>query len=381
MSSKHFHCIVPVWGRQFCEIFTKTCLPFLLSPGNLEAIANVDGSRFVIVTTYADREFLEAEESVALLKKIIPVEYHLVDGFADFGSSHRAMSACYARAMTSPSVVSGETCFIFLTPDSIWSEGAFRRLKELIGQGYCAVMAMGLRTELENISPILQNKISQSTTGGVGIAVDELVALALSNLHSMSKAHNWVSGNRFLNAWPSHLYWWDKKDSLIAHCFHMHPLAVLSKPGKTDIGDTIDGKYLENLNYPADKYYLVQGNEDFLGVELSPSKRNWDLELGYPSIEKVQEFGFWYATPRHWHFFHHRIIYTGPNAVPDIALVRMADEVVFHVENPLRSSTKGLKKILFWLLNGKMSSYAHLYQGIKLRVEQFGLMRHKRNER
>lgn len=349
---KHFHLVVPVWGVSYTALFADVCLPLLLTEGNLGAIKGIANNRFVIATTYIDAVYLSKHASTARLKEFIDVEFLLIDGMTNTDAAHEAMSYCYAMAMQSPYVIPSETHFIFLTPDSFWSEGTFARLQQLAENEYRVVMAMGLRTNIETMVPVLSEMI-KTKPDNPAIATCELVSLALRNLHQMSKAHDWLSNGGFLNSWPSHLYWWGGEDRLVAHCFHMHPLMVCSKAGVTKIGDTIDGQFLDNLHYTLDQYYIVKNNDDFLGVELSSKDRSWGQELAVPSIHKVIKFGVLHANSRHWHFFRHRIDYRGTNYSENslsAVATSLIDEVVNRIDLTYRTLPKSVKGIVGGLI-------------------------------
>jgi hypothetical protein len=302
---KLFHLIVPVWGSAYSKIFTDICLPLLMMPENLGMIGRHRGDQFVIVTTLNDYCVMKQTVSFSRLERLIQVEIVLIDGRIELNNSHKAMSECYSLAMNREEVTPGETCFVFLTPDSFWPNGTFRRLIELVDSDFKVVMAAGVRVNLEKTAEILKERISQLSENQA-ISMTELNCLILENIHQLSKAHDIFSGDGFLNDWPSHIYWIDAVNKqLIAHCFHLHPLLVVAPSTNPLISNTIDGDFLENLQYPLSKYYVMQ---DMVGIELSPSERNWGRPLTYPDQEKISNFTKYHVNSRHWHFFGKRIV-------------------------------------------------------------------------
>ena len=302
---KIFHLIVPVWGSEYSKIFTDICLPLLMMPENLGVLGGHRGDKFVIVTTYKDYFDMKKTVSFSRLEGLIQVEVILIDGLIDKKNSHKAMSECYALAMHREGVIPGETCFIFLTPDSFWPNGTFRRLLELVDSDFKVVMAAGVRINLESTAEILKERIAQLSENQA-ISMTEFNCLIFENIHQLSKAHNIISGDGFLNNWPSHIYWIDDRNKqLIAHCFHLHPLLVVAPKSTTLIQNTIDGDFLENLKYPLSKYYIMQ---DCVGIELSPSQRNWGQPLSSPEPGKILDFTKYHVNSRHWHFFSKRIV-------------------------------------------------------------------------
>lgn len=324
-----FHFIVPVWGATYTTLFTDVCLPMILTPGNLGAM-DKNRDRFVIVTTWKDSIAIRRSRAFLQLEASLQIDILLIDGLLDTSNAHSAMSKCYGMAMQLATVQPGITNFVFLTPDSFWSDGAFSTLIDLTARGVEVVMVAGLRVEAEAVSTELRRAIDQSPSNPA-LTRSDLVRLILANLHQLSQAHNWLSRDRFLNVWPSHIYWIDEgNEQLVAHCFHMHPLLVRAPRRQAKIGTTIDGDFLDNLDIPIDRYHVVQG--EFLGVELSPAERNWGQPLGQPLLGAVRRFGLFNANAKHWQFFRRRIVIgTERNARVNPELERLASVIVEKV--------------------------------------------------
>ncbi len=324
---KHFHLAVPVWGEAYTKLFTDVCLPMIMTSGNIAALGDRPANRFVIATTWNDHLAIRSSPSYRRLTQLIEVEFIHIDAQVDLANTHAAMSECYAMAMRSSSVIPGKTCFVFLTPDSFWTDGTFRRLGELADSGFKVVMAAGLRANREPMSEILAERIERFPDNPA-IPVAELISLALANLHQMSRAHNVLNSFGFLNQHPSHLYWINEPDQqLIAHCFHLHPLLVLAPESEVAIGTTIDGEFLNNLPYPLDDYHVSQN--EFFAIELSPTASEWGVPLGPPSLARIVDFSLNHANNSHWHFFGKRIVLNGsPEKSVDPQLVQLIDKTV-----------------------------------------------------
>lgn len=328
----HFMFVVPVWGEQYTELFCEVCLPLILTDNNLGFFRGDSTAKFVIATTFKDSATLRRSSAFQALEQIMTVRLILIDGLVDLRNPHGAMSDCYRFAMELPEVMPSKTSFIFLTPDSFWSDGSFRRLYELKQDGYKVVMVLGLRVCLEKARPALMNIIRQRRN--LRSDAETLVRLALQNLHPMSKAHNWFSDAGFLNVWPSHIYWMLGKESLMAHGFHLHPLMVRAPRRRVRIGTTIDGEFLARLPYPKRSFYVVQDSNEITGLELSTETKSWNQPLSCPSLRAVQKFAVFHASPLHWMFFRKRIVFR-PSAD-----YRLPSELEDHADRILRKIHK-----------------------------------------
>jgi len=269
----NFCFMVPVWGEEYTALFADICLPLLLTAGNLRYFSDDRSAIFIIATTYRDGEVLKKSRAFKRLISIIRVKLILIDGLVDFDNVHRAMSEAYLMAMRSEEIIPGVTNFIFLTPDSFWSDGSFARLYELSQKGYKAVMVLGLRIKSESGQPYLA-KIIREKEDNPTIENTELTAFVLQQLHAMGEAHDWLSKEGFLNSYPSQIYWKFGQDFMVAHCFHLHPLMVRSPKTFIKIDTTIDGDFLAKIKYPTNSYYIVQNSSEMIGVELSATDKN-----------------------------------------------------------------------------------------------------------
>src|ERR1700724_1558176 len=55
--------LMPVWGYRFVSQFLEFCLPTLLAPGNLPAVAALLPTRFVLLTREADELLIRSNRT------------------------------------------------------------------------------------------------------------------------------------------------------------------------------------------------------------------------------------------------------------------------------------------------------------------------------
>jgi hypothetical protein len=166
-------------------------------------------------------------------------------------------------------------------------------------------------------------KIAASTSGTGGISERELSTLGLRHLHPISKGCD-AASSEFLVGCPAHVYWIAPDRSwLLAHCFHLHPMAVRGVPTVIDQDATIDGDYLLGLGLKADQFYICQSSDEFLTLELSPKVKRIDARVGRLAERHLSRFSAIATNTLHREFFTKRILFRGaqePEIPPDVML-------------------------------------------------------------
>jgi hypothetical protein len=312
--------VMPVWGEHHTGLFLRYCVPFLLTDGNIGAFPDrelqvyLTSRRVDFARMRQDRNY----QRLDALTKLVEVD---IDDIIDLTLPYQAMTRCYMHALQMLAAPERTVTF-FPTPDCILSRDALRSMKQRIEAGARAVMMCGLRVELESVAPLL-GKIAASTSGTGGVSERELSALGLRHLHPISKGCD-AASSEFLVGCPAHVYWIAPDRSwLLAHCFHLHPMAVRGVPAIIDPDATIDGDYLLGLGLKADQFYVCQNSDEFLALELSPNAKRIDARVGRLAERHLSRFSAIATNTLHRDFFTKRILFRGaqePQIPPDITL-------------------------------------------------------------
>ena len=312
--------VMPVWGEHHTGLFLRYCVPFLLTDGNIGAFPDrelqvyLTSRRVDFARMRQDRNY----QRLDALTKLVELD---IDDIIDLTLPYQAMTRCYMHALQMLAAPERTVTF-FPTPDCILSRDALRSMKQRIEAGSRAVMMCGLRVELESVAPLL-GKIAASTSGAGGISERELSALGLRHLHPISKGCD-AASSEFLVGCPAHVYWIDPDRSwLLAHCFHLHPMAVRGVPTVIDPDATIDGDYLLGLGLKADQFYICQSSDEFLTLELSPKVKRIDARVGRLAERHLSRFSAIATNALHRDFFARQILFRGaqePEIPPDVAL-------------------------------------------------------------
>jgi hypothetical protein len=88
-SLSHVTLLLPVWGSQFTRRFLEFCLPTLLAPNNIPALARVLPCRFVLLTGENDEATIKSHPAWRRLEQICAVEVAFIDDLIT-GDNHSA---------------------------------------------------------------------------------------------------------------------------------------------------------------------------------------------------------------------------------------------------------------------------------------------------
>jgi hypothetical protein len=307
VNNLNYVVIMPVWGDHHTGLFLRFCVPFLLTDGNVGAFPN-RRLRIIMMSTRADFVRMKKDANYRRLAGLVDLVETEIDDVIDLSIPHRAMTECYlnaVRTLNNPE----DTVTIFPTPDSILSRDALRKIAVHMDAGWRGVMVCGLRITLETAGPLL-DKFLARPGGAENISERELTAMVFKNLHPITLTCD-VASDGFMVHWPSHVYWIALDRSwLIAHCFHLHPLAVRGVPAKIDINTTIDGDYLTGLGVGANQLYVCKDSDELFCVEISPEAKRMISPLGHFTKKALVRFSV-SCNPLHRAFYSHAIRWRG----------------------------------------------------------------------
>ncbi len=297
---------MPVWGDHHVGVFLRYCLPFLLTEGNMGAFP---GRRLQVhvTSTRADFVRMRQNENYRHLRHLTELIETEIDELIDLSAPYQAMTHCYLHVLRRLPLPERTVTF-FPTPDCILSRNALRVMKQRIEAGWRAVMVCGLRLDLESVRPALDRLLAR---GADATSELELCQLALQHLHPIA-LHCDTASSEFWVGWPAHLYWIAQDRSwLLAHCFHLHPMAVLGIPKVIDTNTTIDGDYLSSLDVHPDQFYVCENSGEFVCLELSPSAKRINSRTGRLTPRHLSRFMALHSNSLHREFFARPILIRG----------------------------------------------------------------------
>src|SRR5690349_3790191 len=88
--------LMPVWGQAFVRQLLDHCLPTLLAPGNLPALARALPTRFVLLTQASDAPAVTGHAVWRQLTQCCDGEIVAIDDLIADGNHHATVTLAYA---------------------------------------------------------------------------------------------------------------------------------------------------------------------------------------------------------------------------------------------------------------------------------------------
>ena len=270
MLDRPIYFIVVLWGERFRGYFLDYCLPSLLAPGNLPALATRTRSKLLIATTPADWAALQAAPIFRAASRHVDLELieippcpPTVSGCEHMGIGHQrgCMMAHRDRAYAA-----------ILTPDCMLSDGSVARMQELALSGCQLVVVAALRFGEEKFFSNLRamgavpDESRRETGTPLVITGAQMAGAAGNGLHPETLAYEWDEPG-FLLVGPA--AWWrgPDGDGMLVHCLSWAP--VLLDYGAIDGHDastldhwTVDGDYLYRNSDTLTNIHVVQDSDE-----------------------------------------------------------------------------------------------------------------------
>jgi hypothetical protein len=194
-------------------------------------------------------------------------------GVVDRGRCHETMAELHARAVVQAEAE--DTAMIFLSPDTLFSNGSFASLARWVESDPDLQAVMIASPRLSKGTFLAEHGRAAAAAGPLGARA--LVGLALRHLHPISRSLCW-SASAF-NAWPSHLYWPVGDDALLARCFHLHPLWLRPARRGARLQGTVDDGFVAATCEP-ERVRVVVDSDEIACFEASDDHKEWHSSGG-----------------------------------------------------------------------------------------------------
>ncbi|MBI4665262.1 MAG: hypothetical protein HY751_02500 [Nitrospinae bacterium] len=270
-----FHFVTVVWGEEYTAHFLNRCLPNQLTPGNLHAFKDTGGALYKIYTTRKDAGSIENSENYKRVKYILPVSLNIMDedsleniaGDEKYRKTIDLMNSLHGRAIKEANA--DDAAIFILTPDALWSEGAFSKARDIVKGGKRVVLLPQLRVAQETFLPEYE-RLFGAGNGGCPAPARELTKLALAHMHPYTKTF-YVDSPNFSTEFTWYLFWRAGESGLVARCLYFHPFLIYPKVKDAVPMVAVDHDYPAMAVPEYKDYYFVKDSDEIAGYEFSPA--------------------------------------------------------------------------------------------------------------
>lgn len=203
------------WGEKFQDWLCCFAFASLLSPNNIPALTNRSDCRFLICTTAADWERLQADPWFQLLREKIQIIF--LPNEERFPGEHKYVRMSRGHAMLADACFRDGTFAFNVNPDSIYPDGCVAEVQRLARNGHRIVLCAAIRFEMEGVERELSERGHFKAGKPLDLSMRESVEIGLRNLHPESKASCWCAAN-FGALSPEH-----RRDHYLTCCYWEAP--------------------------------------------------------------------------------------------------------------------------------------------------------------
>lgn len=352
--------LLPTWNPFYVRMCLEFCIPSLLAPGNLPALAAETECELVILTREADRPLLEESPIYQALQAVLPVQILdlsdlVVEGLYGFTLTYgflRAMEAC-GEAMT-------RTHFVFLVGDCVVADGSFRSLVRPILEGRSMVLGGNVRAVYEDVAETLRGRVTPET-GALAVPPRELVAHTIRHLHptALGRVYNQDACHVVQ---PNFLLWKVDEATLLCHCFSMHMLCLRPERSDFRIDGYCDYAFVPEM-CPSGDVVVLDDSDQFFMLELQRRAHEaFFLRLGRPTLDELGR-GLWWTTAEHRQGRAYGFVFHADEPPPALEAVRAeAKTVVEAIHERIGAAPAPHNGHPFW--TGNVARFQSLRPGV-----------------
>ncbi len=277
------HYVTAVWGEAYTRRFIDVVLPTHASPGNLGGLNNRPGDVYWLYTTPEDAAAIEASAVIKTVRDLVEVRVVSIEPMLSAGLDKYGVIAEVHRRVLDE-VNQHRAAAVFLSPDAVFADGAFVRLRDLTLQGKRRVLVAGLRAEAEAWERSVREHVGADDDGVRAVSSEVAMRAALRHPHPWTEALRWDS--ECLHDTPSHLYvpvasptpeaereeetaTSGEPSALLCRAFHLHPLLVWPRTLSGVFTRTVDGDLARAAGATPEEIHLVSDSAEIAAVELS----------------------------------------------------------------------------------------------------------------
>ncbi len=345
---KQITLLMPVWGYQFIGRFLEFCLPTLLAPNNIPAIARELPCRFVLLSSVADEPVIRSHPAWQKLERHCACEIRSIDDLITQGNHTATITLAFERALRQSGEAMRDTCFIFLMSDYLVADGSLKTVLRTIESGAGAVLAGNFQIIAEDAAPLLRQRLDLESHEIV-LPPRELVRWSLAHLHPATVA-NIVNFGLTHNAHTNRLFWRVDENCLIGRFYLMHPIAIHPETSDFVVGSSWDYSFVPEL-CPSGNIVALTDSDDYLVVELQRRDYEWENLRPGPVVaaELARSLAEW-TTDYHRRNVAHTVVFHAADRPADLAqFVAQSEAFVESVRQLLAAPPLSHRQHPYWV--------------------------------
>jgi len=263
-AAKSCAVLLPVWGVAFVRQFLDFCLPTLLAPGNIPALAEALPTHFTLLTRSSDVPLIIEHPAWRQLARHCDTEVREIDDLIVDGNHHAAITLAYIRALRRVGAALRDTMFLFMVGDYLLANGSLRSVLHRIQAGVNGILAGSLAIPVDAAIPLLCHRgaVSHELVLPPRLLVDR----ALAALHQRG-AGNAVNAGLLHDPEANRLFWSVDEHTLIGRFYLLHMIAIRPEVGDFIVGAPCDYSFIPEL-CPSGKVDVLTDSDDYLAIEL-----------------------------------------------------------------------------------------------------------------
>ena len=345
---KQITLLMPVWGYQFIGRFLEFCLPTLLAPNNIPAIARELPCRFVLLSSAADEPVIRSHPAWQKLERHCACEIRSIDDLITQGNHTATITLAFERVLRQSGEAMRDTCFIFLMSDYLVADGSLKTALRRIESGAGAVLAGNFQIIAEDAAPLLRQRLDLELHEIV-FPPRELVRWSLAHLHPATVA-NIVNFGLTHNAHANRLFWRVDENCLIGRFYLMHPIAIHPETSDFVVGSSWDYSFVPELCRSGNVAALTD-SDDYLVVELQRRDYEWENLRPGPVVaaELAQSLAEW-TTDFHRRNVAQTVVFHAADRPSDLTqFIARSDVFVETVRQSLTAPALSHRRHPYWV--------------------------------
>jgi hypothetical protein len=327
------------WGRKYVQEFLDFCLPALLSPGNVPALAEHFDVELVFLTEQA--QFEQVRSSAVHARALDACRFRLVgldDLVAVRGSYGMSLTYAFFRGFEDLGAAMTETYVLFIHADFILADGSYRRLIPHLLRGERLILAPSYCVVAEDVRPRLAAAREADDTV-LTLAPRQMADLVIRNRHFTVRGKT-VNQRFFHLRYIEQFYWMVDETTMLAHQLPIAVVAMKPERHLTEMTSYWDYGIIQEF-CPSMQFTVLGDSDDFLMLELrGRDTAKQDLLPGWPEPADIAAVLATFITDykrvigRSRLTVHSRDL-TPETAVAHDALDRFVDTVYSHLPDKL----------------------------------------------